>query len=178
MCTVTYLPLCRNAFLLTSSRDEQVKRKAALFPVCTQTAFYPQVLFPQDGEKGGTRIATSTDLTVCLLNGAFTAHTAKPSYRLSLGLVVLALFAYPSAESFLHTYDLIDIEPFTLILVTHTRQIQLTELRWNGEQKHISVKNPFQPYVWSSATLYAKGIIEQRKNRFHKVIARSTAVYS
>ncbi|MDO1448530.1 NRDE family protein [Rhodocytophaga aerolata] len=162
MCTVTYLPTSDTTFILTSSRDERIARKPALFPVYKHTPFHAKVLFPQDGDKGGTWIASSSTLTVCLLNGAFENHVPEPPYRLSRGLVVVSVFDYASVDEFIHAYNFQGIEPFTMIMVQHASTVILTELRWDGKEKHISKTNSQQPYIWSSVTLYDRQMIEER----------------
>jgi hypothetical protein len=166
MCTVTFLPTGNHTFFLTSSRDERIDRKPAGFPVTRPTSIYKKVLFPQDGDKGGTWIASSDTLTVCLLNGAFKNHASVPPYRISRGLVVLTVFDYASVEAFLKLFDLNKVEPFTMIFVQHAEKIVLTELRWDGQQKHVTVKDARQPHIWSSATLYDHKMMEERESWF------------
>lgn len=168
MCTVTYLPTGSHTFILTSSRDERISRESAYFPVHRQTSFYGNVLFPQDGDKGGTWIASSDALTVCLLNGAFENHVPQPPYRISRGLVVLAIFEYVSADAFIEMYDLQGIEPFTMILIQHAENIALTELRWNGKEKYVTRKEFTQPHIWSSVTLYSREMMKEREEWFNK----------
>src|SRR4051812_22764348 len=73
MCTVTYLPL-KEGFIITSNRDERLVRKPADAPQII-SGLNTRILFPRDGEAGGTWIATSeNNRTVCLLNGAFVPH--------------------------------------------------------------------------------------------------------
>jgi hypothetical protein len=143
-----------------------VGRKAAVFPVASQTPFYSQLLYPQDGDKGGTWIASSNTLTVCLLNGAFENHISCPPYRLSRGLVVLAVFNYDSVSSFVDLYDLKDVEPFTMIIARHAGSMALIELRWDGQQKYIIAKNAQQPHIWSSVTLYNQNMMKERETWF------------
>jgi hypothetical protein len=166
MCTVTYLPTGTTAFILTSSRDERLGRKPAHFPVWKQTPWHTRVLFPQDGDKGGTWIAGSSTLTVCLLNGAFENHVPQPPYRLSRGLMVLSVFEHISVESFIHNCNLQGIEPFTMIMVQHADTVTVTELRWDGKEKHIAGKDPQQPHIWSSVTLYTPKMVKEREDWF------------
>ena len=60
MCTVTYLPLQDNGFILTSNRDEAIVRKISL-PPAKYTINNTSVFFPKDQEANGTWIATSSN---------------------------------------------------------------------------------------------------------------------
>ncbi len=164
MCTVTYLPIDNQNFILTSNRDEQVSRPLAFLPDFVYVDNV-KILCPIDAKAKGTWIATTSHRTVCLLNGAFTPHVPKEKYRMSRGQVVMDIFRYKDLERFFLEYDLTDIEPFTLISVNHTPLI-LTELVWDGEHKIITEKNPTTPSIWSSVTLYTPEIIIQRKSWF------------
>jgi len=53
MCTVTFLPLIDNGFVLTSSRDVGYKRQKALSPA-TYVEKGVSLHYPKDGEAGGT----------------------------------------------------------------------------------------------------------------------------
>lgn len=177
MCTVTYLPLLSGGFLLTSSRDEQTARPAALFPA-VQTRDEQTIYFPQDPQSTGTWIAASTALTVCLLNGAFRAHKPQPPYRHSRGLVALSVFDYPTPSDWLAGYNFDMLEPFTLLIIpskqttessgrtgTHPAE-KLWEIRWDGQLTHCRVLNPQIPAIWSSATLYGGDVVAQRQQWF------------
>lgn len=158
MCTVSYLPF-QNGFILTSSRDEKTTRPPAI--LSDPIIYYDQELtFPKDPLGQGSWIATSKTRTVCLLNGAFTAHVPKPPYKHSRGLVVLHAFEYLTTNNFASEYDFRGLEPFTLLLIEAG---QLLVLRWTGIQLFKIEKDAFQPHIWSSATLYLPEIIEQRQ---------------
>ena len=88
MCTVTYLPLPNNNFLLTSNRDVSVNRKPASFPITMETS-NGKIIFPKDGEANGTWIGSNEkNRTVVLLNGGFENHISNPPYDKSRGLIV------------------------------------------------------------------------------------------
>lgn len=177
MCTVTYLPLSHGGFLLTSSRDEQAARPAALFPVI-HAGSQGTICFPQDPQSTGTWIAASSRLTVCLLNGAFRAHTPQPPYQHSRGLVALSVFEYPSPADWLAGYNVDKLEPFTLVIVqskqavhslfqTGTQAVEkLWEIRWDGQSTHSRVLDPQTPAIWSSATLYDNAVVARRHQWF------------
>jgi len=162
MCTVTYIPQSNSNYILTSNRDESVNRAKALTPKLTRLGDV-KVIFPQDSSKGGTWIgATNQGKTLCLLNGAFVKHEVTQNYTKSRGLVVLDFFKAKDSKSFIKSYSLKGIEPFTLIIIDGCEVLSLLELKWDGIEKHIKVLNPNESYIWSSATLYNK---EQAKNK-------------
>lgn len=166
MCTVTFLPLGLAGFILTANRDEQHSRPPALPPRRHLAGGMPLV-FPKDTQAGGTWIATSGSVTVCLLNGAFEAHQPKPPYRRSRGLMVLDFFGYGSWQAFAEHYDFKGIEPFTMLVVNHHEQRGLAELRHTEAGKlHIATHDASQPRIWSSATLYGPAVCRERERWF------------
>ncbi len=163
MCTVSYLPLGKQQFILTSNRDEASVR-AAIAPHIL-AGKQSQLLFPKDPLAGGTWICASNDnRMLCLLNGAFVYHNRQTPYRKSRGLVVLDFFnEYTNAQAFLNHYPLNNIEPFTLVIYDNDN---LYELKWDGEQKHIRPLDANKAYIWSSATLYTAEIKNKREQWF------------
>jgi hypothetical protein len=162
MCTVTYLPM-PGGYILTSNRDEALVRKPAEVPGI-QTVGTCRVLFPRDGDAGGTWIATADNgRTVCLLNGAFAWHKHNPPYRKSRGLVVLDFFKTATADDFHKNYDLQGIEPFTLLIREGN---ELFELRWDGQQNFFKPLDALQPHIRCSATLYTPEVIAMREKWF------------
>lgn len=170
MCTVTFLPLGTATpvpgFILTSTRDEHASRPRALFPkryrLGGQTVF-----FPKDAQSGGTWIATDEQrYTLCLLNGAFEAHTPCPPYRHSRGRVILDFFGYENETDFSVHYPFAGLEPFTLLVVAYEPVLALLELRWDGTRLHRARRDATQPYLWSSATLYDEPVRQERTQWF------------
>lgn len=162
MCTVTFIPV-DNKILLTSNRDEKLKRSKALEP-----AFYPdysgKLLFPKDGEAGGTWIAASENgHVVVLLNGAFHAHVPSPPYRKSRGLILLSILNDDSPYQNFQNINLDNIEPFTLVIL---EEEGLYECRWDGQTKFFNRIDEKIPHIWSSATLYSKEVISERERWF------------
>lgn len=163
MCTVTFLPLGDDGYILTSNRDEWVGRKAALAPKRNRING-KYVFFPKDPEAGGTWIATCEYYhTLCLLNGAFEPHERHPSYRMSRGSMLLDFYWYDGLEDFISKYDFNGIEPFTLIVVNGLKELKLDELRWDGNQLFRKTMPANESHIWSSATLYSSEIIKQRQ---------------
>ncbi len=173
MCTVTYLPLGKGGFVLTSNRDESIARPSSL-PPAVYSVHQEEVVFPKDPRSGGTWIASSGHFTLCLLNGAFLKHIPKPAYRKSRGLVLLDFFLYQDVRQYVEKYDFSDIEPFTLVVVKSGTETALTELRWDGNGVHLKEMNAAFPHIWSSVTLYTKEMILQRENWFKEWLRKTT----
>jgi uncharacterized protein with NRDE domain len=166
MCTVSFVPISNQEFLLTSNRDETTERGIASVPNIIEKA-KDKILAPVDPFAHGSWIAASDKGdVVCLLNGAFEKHKRKLPYRMSRGKVVMDYFENGNPESFAANYNLENIEPFTLVLVHRAEQIQLFELRWNGNQKFFSRINENEFHLWSSCTLYTHEQIENKKQAF------------
>jgi hypothetical protein len=177
MCTVTYLPLPGEGFIITSTRDEKTIRKPALPPE-KYDIHGGQVYFPRDADAGGTWIASFPGgHTLCLLNGGFVIHESSPPYRRSRGLVLLDFYRYNDVAGFRDQYDFKGIEPFTLLIrnfhgsATGVAGPQFDELRWDGEQLHHKPLDPEIPAIWSSVTLYSAEVISHRNQWFERWLA-------
>lgn len=166
MCTLTYLPLKNNQFIITTNRDESKARPSAIVPQIMQRES-GNILCPIDGKAKGTWIATAeTGVTACLLNGAFEKHISTGNYRMSRGKVVMELFDDEEVGEFLNKYDLENIEPFTLVVLEKKPVLTLTELRWDGHKKYLKTLDNSVPHLWASATLYPPEVIAKRKQWF------------
>ncbi len=158
MCTVSFVPLDNDSFVLTSNRDEAPSRNSG--KIIRRKAERTNLLFPQDAGQGGTWICTSSDdRLVCLLNGAFERHVRKLPYRRSRGLMVLDFFEFETAESFFETYDFNNIEPFTMVVWDKGR---LFELRRDETTTHTRQLDTAQKHIWSSSTLYDRQMTDER----------------
>ncbi|MBK8847810.1 MAG: NRDE family protein [Bacteroidetes bacterium] len=175
MCTVTYLPIDADSYLLTSNRDEHVARKPAL-PFAKYEIHGSEVYFPKDTHAHGSWIAHNRGaFTLCLLNGAFEPHKHMPPYRLSRGIMLLDFFEHNNTAKFIHNYRFNDIEPFTLIVVEQVgNKIALTELRWDGQQMHQREFNSSEPKIWSSVMLYPQPVIDLREKWFNEWLQQQT----
>ena len=155
MCTVTYLPKGQIDYILTSNRDENVKRSKALAPKIEKIG-NTEVLFPKDSSKNGTWVGvTNNNRTLCLLNGAFKKHTPTGNYIKSRGLIVLDFFKNISSQELINNYNLNNIEPFTLIIIEVIDGVRLlTQLKWDGNIRYIKKLDSQASHIWSSSTLY------------------------
>ncbi len=153
MCTVTFIPLGRDEFVLTSNRDVSYRRPKASEPeIHVENGV--RLLYPKDGKAGGTWIGSSrNNRLICLLNGGFVNHRRKQEYRKSRGLIVTELLASEDLPERLDSIDLRDIEPFTLVIVEGETELRLKEFVWDGARKHLKKLSP-EPRIWSSSTLF------------------------
>lgn len=168
MCTVTYLPLKDNNFILTSNRDETPLRKT--IPPKDYTENGVSLTYPKDELAGGTWIGLSEKKRlVCLLNGGFKIHTRKPSYKMSRGVIVKQILGAQNAVSFIEEFNFSDIEPFTLVLVDWEVDLNTYELVWDGTKKYFKAL-PQEPKIWSSSTLYTEEMKGERQDWFENWI--------
>ncbi|MEZ7498140.1 NRDE family protein [Flavobacterium sp. Arc3] len=161
MCTVSFIPL-KEGFLLTSNRDEKSYRPTISPQVYSENEI--KLLYPKDEKAGGTWIVARNDGTsIILLNGAFTNHTKQSNYNKSRGIILIEIVQAKFPLFYFQEMDLENIEPFTLIIFQlHT----LTEVKWDGNEKHVFEKSIRKPHIWSSATLYSRKQKNLRKQWF------------
>jgi len=165
MCTVTIIPRGKNDFILTSNRDEAPNR-ATLVPNIYMVNDI-KMMFPKDELAGGTWIGVSEkSRLICLLNGGYTCHEKKANYRMSRGVVVNHLLASEDLVSSIENYNLINVEPFTLVIADWNSSLKFFELVWDGTEKHFSVL-PLEPKIWSSSTLYNDKMKKERLDWFN-----------
>jgi hypothetical protein len=158
MCTVSFIPAGGTVYL-TSNRDEQASRAPAAPP-----AEHHGLLFPRDGQKGGTWVAMDgKGKAAVLLNGALHPHPPSPAYTQSRGLVIPSLLREEDPIAAFDRLPLEATEPFTLVLYTGGR---LFVCRWNGREKTVEESDARKPQLWSSATLYTTEVMERRRQWF------------
>lgn len=165
MCVLTYIPTEKHGFILTSNRDEAAAREAAT-PPRKYTINGHHVFFPKDPRGGGTWIASSGEITLCLLNGGSIRHIPKPPYRQSRGKVILDFFKFSNVQNFINDYDFKGIEPFTLVIIESISDLIIYELKWDEKQLLKRKIDTSRPHIWSSVTLYSPEIIEMREHWF------------
>ncbi|WP_457610594.1 NRDE family protein [Lutibacter sp.] len=172
MCTVTFLPLKSNNFILTSNRDEQRLRET--LPPKKYIENGVEMVFPRDKIAGGTWIGTSSkNRLVCVLNGAFKKHVKKKTYKKSRGVIAKEILKEDDFIQYVERLDLKDIEPFTMVIIDwNEEQLNLYELIWDETKKYFTkLKN--EPKIWSSSTLYSNTVKEKRKQWFHSWIGEN-----
>ena len=103
-----------------------------------------------------------------LLDSVYTVSGKK------IGYLVYNQFIPGPNGSEVNTYDLQGIEPFTMIFVQQAAGLTLTELRWDGSKKYITVKDDKQPHIWSSVTLYTPEMSKQREAWFAQWLQEQT----
>ncbi len=167
MCTVTFLPLKKSGFILTSNRDETPLRET--IPPKKYQENGIEMVFPKDILAGGTWIGTSSkNRLVCVLNGAFTKHKRATSYKKSRGIIAKEILKCDNLEAYIQALNLTNIQPFTMVLVDwNNNNLNLFELVWDAHEKHFTkLKN--EPKIWSSSTLYSDEFKKIRQNWFTK----------
>lgn len=166
MCTVSFV-FSNGKAILTHNRDEKVARPNAIEPQ-KYSINSRNIYFPKDQKAGGTWYAVAENGTVLvLLNGADEKHQLKPFYIKSRGLIVLDLISSDSPIEEWNSIDLLDIEPFTIVLFQDKK---LYQLRWNEVEKSILNLDVNQSHIWSSSTLYPKEIREHRVELFRNFL--------
>ncbi len=164
MCTVTFLPIDQEDFVLTSNRDEAPFRETD--PPAVYAYLNSKLLFPKDKHAGGTWIGISDQNRVLsVLNGGFRFHKRKGQYRLSRGILAKNLLASSYLERDIEMLDCSDIEPFTMIIVDWNDGLKCLEFVWDGKTKHLTDKG-LKPSIWSSSTLYSDDMKHQRQQWF------------
>lgn len=164
MCTVTYLPLGNNNFILTSNRDETPLRKT--IPPKDYIENGVELTYPKDELAGGTWIGLSEKKRlVCLLNGGFELHERKAPYKMSRGIIVKKILSEENAVTFINGFNFEGIEPFTLVLVDWFAALKTYELVWDGFVKDFKELSQ-APKIWSSSTLYTEEMKVLRKKWF------------
>lgn len=179
MCTVTYLPILNKGYLLTQNRDEKRIRGKAHLPSIHHNDGWAAI-YPTDADALGTWIVLSHTYSCSLLNGGFTKHHPSPPYRHSRGQIILDLLSYTSISDFISQYNFTGLEPFTLVVVDHVNE-SLHELVWDNNKLYHQLKNPRQPHLWSSSTLYSSDDKIWRQGVFNRFVddgdfTRSTAI--
>ncbi len=175
MCTVSFIPINKENFILTSNRDESPNRET-ISPEIYELNMV-NLLFPKDKVAGGTWIgAGQNKRLICLLNGGFKPHKRKEKYRMSRGKIVTDLLSSTNINEKLTDYDLNDIEPFTLIVVNWIDELQLKEMVWDGHRKHL-IDKPIEPTIWSSSLLYSEEVKKKREHWFLDYL-KSADLYS
>lgn len=166
MCTVSFISTGKK-YILTSNRDEHISRAPALYPD-QEIINNCRVIFPKDPQAGGSWFAINENgVTGVLLNGAFHKHTRAGKYSTSRGVVLLNIVSNPTPSFYFSQIELVNIEPFTIILFESGT---LLELRWDGVKKYRKELDTNQNYIWSSVTLYDQKAIQKREalfNQFH-----------
>lgn len=170
MCTVVYIPT-NESIIFASLRDESPSRSIAIKPKVYES-IDNTFIAPKDTMAGGTWLgATKAGNVVILLNGAFEKHKHQPPYRKSRGLIVSELLSNKEVTKLWNKINLLEIEPFTLVVWENKKLIQLV---WDGNEKHQLNLTSYAAQIWSSSTLYDRAAKEMRKYYFNKWILNET----
>lgn len=174
MCTLTFVPLGNNDFILTSNRDEAPGRNTLPPQIYTEDGV--KLLYPKDAVAGGTWIGVSDrKRAISLMNGGFIPHKRKEVYRMSRGLVLKVLLKASNLNLELSNYNFKDIEPFTAVVLDWQNALVLKTLVWDEEKLHI-INEPLIPKIWSSSPLYPGDIKHRREKWFSSFISEKKTV--
>ncbi len=172
MCTVVYIPQ-NGTSCFASLRDESPLRPKASMPQVNDENEV-KFLSPVDAYAGGTWIGVNDfNNVIILLNGGFESHTRKRFYRKSRGLIVLELLSSELPVVDWNLMNLIDVEPFTLIVFSDDNLFQLV---WDGTNKTRMLLDATIPHIFSSSTLYLAKAKADRKDMFDNWIAMNPPV--
>ncbi|MBC7426861.1 MAG: NRDE family protein [Bacteroidia bacterium] len=172
MCTVSYI-WHNNKVFITSNRDENVLRPTALEPK-EEIINGCKLIFPKDPKSGGTWFAINQNGSVAvLLNGAFEKHVPLDNYAISRGLILLDIISNLAPVFYFDHLNLLNIEPFTLILFERNK---LFELRWDGTIKFKTELESTSNYIWSSSTLYSAEIANFKANLFQDFLIQNEEI--
>lgn len=167
MCTVTVVP-GKNEMIFTFNRDEHIGRSTSTFDQVKNVG-HKNIYFTKDSKAGGSWFAVDDKGAIAMLfNGAFTPHEKKDAYMKSRGLILLDLIEEKEALLFFEQYNLIGVEPFSIILYQHK---SLFRLVWDGTAKTIISLEKEKPHIFSSATLYSDEVQQKRKQWLNSFIS-------
>jgi uncharacterized protein with NRDE domain len=159
--------------IITSNRDEKIIRPSAIEPE-KYLINNKVIIFPKDTKAGGTWYAITENANVAvLLNGAAEKHQLKPTYRKSRGLILLDIIAADSPIDSWKTINLLDLEPFTIVLFQENK---LYQLRWNEIEKETIDLDVSKNHILSSSTLYPEEIRAKRATWFHDFLNSKTNI--
>jgi hypothetical protein len=172
MCTVVFMP-GKQGYFFASLRDESSIRAQALLPMIYADN-NTRYLSPIDPVGNGTWIGVNEcGHVIILLNGGFCNHRKQPVYARSRGTIVKELLSDRMPVIAWLLMDLINIEPFTLIVWADDKLFQLV---WDGQKKHRIFLSNKIPHIFSSATLYDQAHAVKRKVLFDSWINTAPVV--
>jgi uncharacterized protein with NRDE domain len=162
MCTVVFIP-AQGKYLIASLRDEHPNRSKAGLPILTHSS-QKKYIAPIDPQGGGTWVGINDGgAAIVLLNGGFKNHIKKNCYARSRGQIVTELLSVNDPIQNWNNIELINIEPFTLIVWVNGHLVQLV---WDGEKKYQTVKDTSKAHIWSSSTLCDENEKQTRSGKF------------
>lgn len=176
MCTVTFYPISKTEFVLTSNRDESPNRDTLAPDFYQHTEDKIDLIYPKDKLAGGTWIgASERQRMLTLMNGGFVPHKRKDSYRLSRGIIVTKLLETENVKKFLDGFDFQGIEPFTIVLFDYQDKPELLQIVWDEEQLHVESLD-LKPRIWSSSPLYTPEMHQLREDWFAEFLEENKLV--
>lgn len=155
--------------MITSSRDEHINRGVALAPEIRRHAG-TNLIYPVDVKAGGTWFVVNEQGAIgVLLNGAAEKHEHLPPYAMSRGQWLLQLFSHHNPSAQLANMNLLNMEPFTLVL---WQDQLLNQYQWDGVDLRHKPMNKDEAHIWSSSTLYNRQMQAEREGWFNDWLAK------
>ncbi len=85
---------------------------------------------------------------------------------------------FESSEKLAASYDLSDIEPFTLVMIVNGKKTNLDELKWDGSKMHLNSLDPHDFHMWSSVTLYSEELMALKEKTFRNILQQPENITS
>ncbi len=165
MCTVSYLPLNSEDYLLIQNRDVGKSRVSAEPPI-ERSVQGMKLISPLDPQGGGTWNAISATHHAFILNGADFSY--YPDFNAARSRGELCIKLLTEGENYLREIQLKEFDHFTLGLInTAEPDAPISEWRWNGRELKKSTYDARRPQFWISHGLYTAGDYTRKKNLFN-----------
>lgn len=163
MCTLTYIPVNNEGYLLTLGRDELLRSDMTTPPIEKKINGHNH-LFPVEPVTGGTWIGISeNDRAVCVIRGGKNKYQTRHPNGQALGQLIPVFFCYDSFKAFYKDYRLDDLEPFTMIAIEKGK---VTGLFREPDKIIVEEPDPRKAAIYSSANLFSNKEILERTVKF------------
>lgn len=181
MCTVSFLPLARGAYLLGTNRDESPLRGRASPPEVSRGTTR-NLIMPRDSDAGGTWVTVDDHgRCLCILNGDRPA-VAPPAEAPSRGTLLLELAERLTPAEMLHVLQerhaarSLTQKAFKLLVVDpgeENMSAVAVLIEWNGRDAPFS-RTLRGPFVLVSSSFDPEGVAAHRERAFVSLAAMST----
>lgn len=177
MCTITFVPVDQNRWLLGMNRDERKDRAQAKPPEIQQHHDGTEYLAPIDSEAGGTWAGVNEHGIVLLLINNYQAMNPELAHRsdaLSRGLVIPQLMNHTSIEHVIYSLKHLEANrynPFTLFIFSQHEQ-RISSYSWDG----VAVKFedlPVDSFVKISSGFDPEEAYKIRNNEFRRRLSET-----
>ena len=169
MCTVSYIPLSGNDYILTHNRDVGKNRPPAKAPDYHDYND-TRILHPTDPQGGGTWNAISDTQHAFILNGADYDYFPDFDAKKSRGSICIDILT--GSIQFPEDKNLTNYDDFTLMHMPRNRSDfnDINEWRWNGSELVYVKREIHVPQFWISRGLYSFSDYVRKENAFRKLL--------